>query len=91
VNIRKPRYSKDKAARMSSEIYDRDIRALVEPGRDGEIVVIDLDTGAWEVDTSQDAASGRLEARHPHAQMMIVRVGSRFIRQFRSGPAEIAA
>jgi hypothetical protein len=91
VSDRKPRYSKEKAARMSGEIYDRDIRSLVEPLHNGEVVAIDLDSGAWEVDPHQEAASHRLEERMPDAQIMVVRVGSHFIRRFGAGPASTAA
>jgi hypothetical protein len=50
MSARKPRYSKEDAARRGDEIYDRSVRAQVEPQHNGEIVAIDLDSGAWEVD-----------------------------------------
>jgi sensor domain CHASE-containing protein len=83
--IRQPRYSKEEAARRGDEIYDRNVRAQVEPQLNGEIVAIDLDTGAWEVDPDQDAAADRLEARLPDAQIWVVRVGSRYITRFGAG------
>jgi hypothetical protein len=83
--IRQPRYSKEEAARRGDEIYDRDVRAQVEPQRNGEIVAIDLDTGAWEVDPDQDTAADRLEARLPDAQIWVVRAGSRYITRFGAG------
>ena len=85
MTIRLPRYSKEEAARRSDEIYDRDVRSQLEPHHNGEIVAIDLDTGAWEIDPDQDTAADRLEARLPDAQIMVMRVGSRYITRFGAG------
>jgi hypothetical protein len=83
--IHQPRYSKEEAARRGDEIYDRDVRAEVEPQHNGEIVAIDLDSGAWEVDPDEITAARRLEARHPDAQIWAVRVGSRYLSRFGAG------
>ena len=85
MNIRVPRYSKDEAARLGDEIYDRDVRSQVEPQRNGEVVAIDLDTCAWEVDPDEITAAHRLEARYPDAQIWVVRVGSRYLARFGAG------
>jgi hypothetical protein len=45
-------------------------------------VAIDLETGDFEVDSSEITACDRLEARHPNAQIWIVRIGSRYVRRF---------
>ena len=85
VLVHQPRYSKEQAARRGDEIYDRDIRSQLEPQHNGEIVAIDLDTGAWEVDPDQDTAADRLESRLPDAQIMVIRVGSRYVTRFGGG------
>ncbi|MFP4651900.1 MAG: hypothetical protein ACLFM4_05685 [Phormidium sp.] len=46
------------------------------------IVVIDLETGDFEVDASEIAACDRLEATHPDAQIWIVRIGLGYVRRF---------
>ncbi len=89
--VRQPRYSKEEAARRGDEIYERDIRSQVEPQHNDEIVALDLDTGAWELDTDEDAAADRLEARLPDAQIWVVRVGSRYVRRFGAGRSEADA
>ena len=43
----------------------------------GKFVVIDIDTGAYEVDADELAASDRLLARYPDAQVWLRQVGSR--------------
>ena len=51
-------------------------------GNQGKIVAIDLETGDFEIDAREIPACNRLEARHPDAQIWIVRVGSRYVRRF---------
>ena len=80
--VSRPRYSKEEFARRGDEIYERDIRPHVEAGNEGKFVVIDLDTGAYEIDTDEMVASDRLLARHPDAQVWLTRVGSRYARRF---------
>ncbi len=84
VAVRQPRYTKEEAARRGDELYDGGIRALVEPQHMGEIVAIDLDSGSWEVDPDEDVAADRLEARLPDAEILVLRVGARYITRFRS-------
>ena len=79
--IRRRRYSKEEFARRGNEIYERDIRPQVEAGSKGRVVVIDIETGAWEIDADEVAASKRLEAIKPDAQIWMVRVGFPYVRR----------
>ncbi len=81
--VRQPRYPMKEMARRANEIYDRDIRAKVEPDHNEEIVAIDVDTGEWELDPDENTAATRLLARLPDAQTFVLRVGSRYVRHFR--------
>jgi hypothetical protein len=47
----------------------------VEPGCAGQFVAIDIETGGYELDTDDYAATERLVARYPDAQIWIMRVG----------------
>ena len=58
------------------------IRTQVEEGNHGKIVAIDIETGAFEVDTKEIVACDRLEARQADSQIWIVRIGSRHVRRF---------
>jgi hypothetical protein len=82
MSIRQPRYSKEEFARRGDDIYETQVRPRVEEGNHGKIVAIDIETGDFEVDKSEIAACDRLEARHPDAQIWIVRIGSRNVRRF---------
>jgi hypothetical protein len=77
-----PHYDKEEFARRGDELYEHEIYPHLKAEDEGKFVVIDLDTGAYEVDKDELAASDRLLARHPQAQMWLVRVGSRYVRRF---------
>jgi len=55
----------------------------VETKHRGEFVAIDIETGAYEVDPDELAASDRLLARVPNAQTWLRRVGWRYARHWR--------
>ena len=77
-----PKYSKEEFARRGDEIYLRDILPNIKKGDEGKFVVIDIETGAYEIDADELTASNRLLARHPNAQIWLARVGSRYARYF---------
>ena len=77
-----PRYSKEEFARRGDEIYEREVRPRVGPSDEGKRVGMEIDTGAYEIDEDELAASDRLLARNSDAQLWITRVGSRYARRF---------
>ena len=46
---RMPRYPKEEFARRGEEIYNRDIRPLLEANNRGMFVAVDIETGEYEV------------------------------------------
>jgi hypothetical protein len=82
MTVRQPRYTKEEFAKRGDEIYESQVRLQVEEGNHGKIVAIDIETGAFEVDSSEIAACARLEAFYPEAQIWVVRIGSRHVRRF---------
>ena len=86
VPTTRPRYSKEEFARRGDALYEGDIRPLVEEGNEGKFVAIDIETGAYEVDGDEVAASDRLLARVPDAQVWLKRIGSRYVRRFGPRP-----
>jgi hypothetical protein len=81
-----PRYGAEEHARRGDAIYERDIRPVVERNNMGKYVAIDIETGAYEIDASELAASDRLLARVPDAQTWLRRIGSRYARRIGSRP-----
>lgn len=58
------------------------LRPVLEKANEGKFVAIDIETGAYEVDSDELAASDRLVARGPNAQIWLRRIGSRYARHF---------
>ena len=77
-----PNLSKQEYARRGDEMYDRHVLPRVTPADNGKFVVIDIDTGDFEIDADEIIASDRLRARRPSAQMWLRRVGSRYAHRF---------
>jgi hypothetical protein len=72
-----PRYSGDEIVRRGKELYERDIRPKVEADHYGKILVIDIETGDYEIDENYLAAADRVLARRPGAPLFGTRVGFR--------------
>lgn len=83
--VRQPRYSKEEFTQRGNEIYNGQIRSQIEADHKGEFVAIDIETGAWEVDTDALTACDRLIARKPDSQTWLVRVGYPYLHRI-GGP-----
>ncbi len=64
-------------AERGTEIYERRLRHVLEPQHNGKYVVIDVETGEYELDEDHLAASDRATAKRPGAPLYATRVGSR--------------
>ncbi len=82
MTVRQRRYSQEELARRGQELYESAVRQQVEAGNDGNIVAIDIETGAFEVDENVVPATNRLFERHPDAQPWIIRIGHRAVYHF---------
>jgi hypothetical protein len=70
-----PRYSPKETVRRGEEWYERSIRSQVESGNHGKILMIDVDTGEYEIGDSQWEAWNKSIARNPEAQLFAMRIG----------------
>lgn len=52
-------YRREDIVPRGTEIYERDIKPLVEPEHIGKYLVIDIETGEWDMDADPYAASLR--------------------------------
>jgi hypothetical protein len=82
VGATRPRYSKEEFARRGDALYEREVRPTLGATDAGKFVAIDIETGAYEVDVDEQAASDRLLARCPGAQVWLRRAGFRSVRHF---------
>jgi hypothetical protein len=62
-------------AERGEAIYAEKIRVNVEPVHTGKALVIDIESGDYEVDVDEDAACDRIEARRPEGVFYLLRVG----------------
>lgn len=72
-----PRYSSHEIAQRGRQLYDEQLRAQVTPGNLGKFLVIDIETGDYEIDPEELAALRRAQAKHPEAPLYMVRIGDR--------------
>jgi hypothetical protein len=70
-------YEPGQIAIRGEAIYRERIQQLVNPAKKGSFVVIDVETGDYEVDAGDAAATRRLLDRRPGAVTYAVRVGHR--------------
>jgi len=55
--------------------YDAHLRARLEPAHKGEYLVLDIESGDYEVDPSERVAFERARARGPRGVFCILRIG----------------
>ena len=58
-------------------LYEHQIRAEVEAGNLGKVLVINTNTGEYEIDTDHLTASNRAAAKFPGAPLYAMRIGAR--------------
>lgn len=67
--------TRDEIANRGREMYDRDIRPVVEPIHNGKMLVVNVGTGEYEMDMDPVAAVTRASARFGDASLLTFRVG----------------
>jgi hypothetical protein len=70
-----PRYSADEIAARGKAIYEQQIRDQVEPLNVGKFLILDIETGDYEMDEDEFAASRRAHSKHPDGAFFGLRVG----------------
>lgn len=70
-----PRQASDEIAQRGQALYDRDIRDSLGASDRGKFLVLDVETGDYELDSNEIAAVKRARAKHPDATFYVLRVG----------------
>ena len=81
MSVQTSRYSAEETARRGDEIYEQQIRSLVEDSSRGKVVAIDVESGTYVVAENALSASKQLLAQSPNAEIWCVRVGSRVLHR----------
>lgn len=69
------KYTSQEVESHGEEIYEQQIRASVEAENKGGVLVIDIETGQYEIDKDDLVATKRLLARQPDAILYGLRIG----------------
>lgn len=72
-------------AERGQELYERDILSRLDASAHGKFLVLDVDTGAYEVDGDGLTALQRARARRPGGRFYLVRIGFSAAYRLRSG------
>ena len=75
MTVRQPRYSNEEIGRLGEDIYHKGIRHKVMPQHKGKFLVLDIETGDYEVDDDDLQAEKRLRARRPDGVLYGMRIG----------------
>jgi hypothetical protein len=70
-----PHLTSEEVVRRGKELYEQQIRAKVEAGNKGKFLIINVETGEYEMDDDRLAASDRAAARFPGAALYAMRIG----------------
>lgn len=71
----RPDIATAEVGRLGDEIYERDIRALVEPEHDGKFLVLDILSGDYEIGDDDYEANRRSKEKHPDGVRYLIRIG----------------
>ncbi len=67
--------SPQQIADQGRAIYAEKITHKIEAAHKGKFLILDIESGDYEIDDHEDAACDRLEARYPHGVFYLIRVG----------------
>ena len=65
----------DEVVSRGKALYENDIRAQVEEGNIGRLLIVDVTTGNWVMGEDRIEMARRLRARNPQAQNFGMRIG----------------
>ena len=80
-----PRFTNQEIADKGEEIYAARLRDVLEKDCFGQVVIIDIETGEYEIGSDSLAANHRALAKHPGAALYGIRVGFPSVESI-SGP-----
>ena len=77
-----PRHSREEFASRAEAIVVRDIEPRLRSEDPRKFVLIDIETGDYEIDADEMSATDRLLTRRPDAQIWLRRVGLPYAYRF---------
>lgn len=72
-----PHYTDQEVVLRGEALYEEQIRSGIDAADHGKFLVVDVETGAYEVDRNELVAFKRARARNPDAVLYMLRIGHR--------------
>jgi hypothetical protein len=69
------KYTPEEIGRIGTEIYRRQLRSQVMPQHKGKFLILDIESGDYEIDADDTSAEERLRARRPAGVLFGLRIG----------------
>ena len=69
------RFSKEEFSRRGHEVYKNSVEPKMTAADQNKFVAIDIESGAFELDTDDYLATEKLRQRNPEAQIWLQRIG----------------
>ena len=67
--------SSDEIAQRGQALFERDIRPAVPATDRGKFLVLDVESGAYEIDRDELNALERMRSRRPEGALYVLRIG----------------
>jgi hypothetical protein len=83
-------YTKDEIVERGEEIYRNRIQPLVEGGNRGKYLVLDIETGEYEVGDDMSSLAKSLHTERPEAPLYPLRIGSPYMGRIGGRPNRTA-
>ena len=75
MTVTETQLTPDEVVSRGKALYESDIRAQVEEGNIGRLLMVDVTTGNWVMGEDRIEMARRLRARNPQAQNFGMRIG----------------
>ncbi len=82
-----PRFTSEEIVRRGKRLYEQQVRHEVDAESEGKYLVLDIETGLYEIDSSDLEAVQRARAANPDAALYVMRIG--FPTAYRLGRKEL--
>jgi hypothetical protein len=69
------RYSSEEIASLGQARYDQEIQNQLDASARGKFLVLDIETGEYEIDVDERVALKRARSKHPDAALYLLRIG----------------
>ncbi len=83
-----PRFTSEEIVQRGQSLYEERIQHEVDAESVGKFLVLDIETGHYEIDSSDLQAMQRARAANPDAALYVIRIG--FPTAYRLGRKELA-